>query len=78
MRAILGTAHAHGSWRIRIFLVSWLTYAGYYLCRKNFAVVIPIWSASGASTDVNIANSIFAYSLLYAVAQLFIGPLATV
>jgi OPA family sugar phosphate sensor protein UhpC-like MFS transporter len=76
MTAILNAAHTHSSWRIRIFLVTWLTYAGYYLCRKNFSVVIPIWSASGAYTDLNIANSVFAYSLLYAVAQLFIGPLA--
>ncbi len=76
MAGILHTAHVHHRWRIRIFLVTWLTYAGYYLCRKNLGVVIPIWSANGIYTDLNIANSIFAYSLLYAVAQLLIGPLA--
>ena len=76
MTAILHAADNRSSWRVRIFLVTWLTYVGYYLCRKNFGVVIPIWTANGTYTDLNLANSVFAYSLLYAVAQLFIGPLA--
>lgn len=63
-------------WQIRIFLITWLTYAGYYLCRKNFGVAIPLWLASRLYTDLDLANSIFGYSLLYGAAQLAIGPLA--
>lgn len=67
---------AYRRWQIRIFLITWLTYAGYYLCRKNFGVAIPLWLASRSYTDLDLANSIFAYSLLYGAAQLAIGPLA--
>jgi sugar phosphate permease len=63
-------------WQIQIFLVTWLTYAGYYLCRKNFGVALPIWAASHTYSEFDMANAVFAYSLLYAVAQLPLGPLA--
>jgi len=58
-----------------IFALTWVTYAGYYLCRKNFAIAIPIWLAHRSYRDIDLANCIFVYSLLYAVAQLVIGPL---
>jgi sugar phosphate permease len=64
------------NWQIRIFIMTWLTYAGYYLCRKNFGVAIPIWLAHHTYTDLDMANCVFVYSLLYATAQLAIGPLA--
>ena len=67
---------ARRNWQARIFAVTWVTYAGYYLCRKNFGIAIPIWVGSGAYTEFELANCIFAYSLLYALAQLAIGPLA--
>ena len=29
-------------WRIRIFAVTWLSYAGFYFCRKAFGIVKPV------------------------------------
>ena len=29
-------------WRVRIFAVTWLSYAGFYFCRKAFGIVKPV------------------------------------
>ena len=57
------------SWRRRIFAVTWLTYAGFYLCRKNFAVAMPVLAEELGSTKLDFATVIFVYSLFYAVGQ---------
>ena len=56
-------------WRRRIFAVTWLTYAGFYLCRKNFAVAMPILAEKLGSTTLDFATVIFIYSLFYAIGQ---------
>ena len=55
-------------WRRRIFAVTWLTYAGFYLCRKNFAVAMPILAEEG-STKLDFVTVIFVFSLFYAGGQ---------
>ena len=55
-------------WRRRIFAVTWLTYAGFYLCRKNFAVAMPILAGEG-STKLDFTTVIFVFSLFYACGQ---------
>ncbi len=57
------------SWRRRIFAVTWLTYAGFYLCRKNFAVAMPVLAEELGSTKLDFATVIFVYSLFYAGGQ---------
>jgi OPA family sugar phosphate sensor protein UhpC-like MFS transporter len=64
------------SWRWRIFALTWLAYAGYYLCRKNLSVTMPLMSAEQHYTKLQLANIIFGYSLLYAVGQFLFGVLA--
>lgn len=56
-------------WRRRIFAVTWLTYAGFYLCRKNFAVAMPLLVEDLGYTKLDFATIIFAYSLFYAGGQ---------
>src|SRR3954452_23194025 len=52
--------------RARGFTVTWLTYAGFYLCRKNFSVVIPLLLAQGVASKTEVAKALAAYSMAYA------------
>ena len=63
-------------WRWRIFAVTWLAYAGFYLCRKNLSVTMPILSAELGYSNLQLANIFFGYSLLYALGQFGFGLLA--
>ncbi|MBI3693404.1 MAG: MFS transporter, partial [Acidobacteria bacterium] len=63
-------------WRYRIFAVTWLAYAGFYLCRKNFSVLMPLLETDLGYSKIQFANVIFGYSLLYALGQFVAGPLA--
>ncbi len=56
-------------WRRRVFAVTWLTYAGFYLCRKNFAVAMPLLTEEFGYTKLDLATIIFVFSLFYAGGQ---------
>src|SRR4029453_2573995 len=63
-------------WRWRIFAVTWLAYAGFYLCRKNLSVTMPLIAKEMQFTPLQLANVVFGYSLLYAVGQFGFGLIA--
>jgi sugar phosphate permease len=63
-------------WRWRIFAITWLAYAGFYLCRKNLSVTMPLLSAELGYSNLQLANIFFGYSLLYAAGQFGTGVLA--
>ena len=63
-------------WRYRIFALTWLAYAGFYLCRRNFSVVMPLLEQDLGYSNFQLANIIFGYSLLYSLGQVAFGPLA--
>jgi len=56
--------------------VTWLAYAGFYLCRKNLSVTLPLLKAEAGFSNLQIANLFFGYSLLYALGQFGFGVLA--
>lgn len=63
-------------WRKRIFIITWLAYAGFYFCRKNLSVT---WSSM--ESDLGLDNSdyasiIFVYSLIYSIGQFVNGYLS--
>lgn len=60
----------------RIFAITWLTYAGFYLCRKNLSVALPLLNNVSALRNIDLANIVSGYSLLYAVGQFGCGPLS--
>jgi sugar phosphate permease len=60
----------------RIFAVTWITYAGFYLCRKNLSVVLPVLRGAPGLNNIALANIVFGYSLLYAVGQFGCGLLS--
>jgi len=63
------------SGRNRIFAVTWLAYAGFYFCRKNLSIVLPLLDGHGLS-HLDLANIIFGYSFMYATGQFACGPLS--
>jgi sugar phosphate permease len=60
----------------RIFAITWITYAGFYLCRKNLSVALPLLNKGSGLRSIDLANIVFGYSLLYAVGQFGCGPLS--
>jgi len=62
--------------RQRIFAITWLSYFGFYLCRKNFSVIMPLLQRDLDFTPVELANAIFAFSLTYALGQFLMGEAA--
>lgn len=63
-------------WRRRIFAITWLTYGGFYLCRKNLSVILPLMERDLGYSNLQVANVIFAYSLSYALGQFVCGVLS--
>jgi len=63
-------------WRWRIFAITWMAYAGFYLCRRNFSVVMPLLTRDLGYSNLQLANVIFGYSLCYSCGQFLFGPLA--
>jgi sugar phosphate permease len=53
-----------------------MAYAGFYLCRKNLSVTMPLLSADLGYSNLQLANIFFGYSLLYALGQFAFGVLA--
>jgi sugar phosphate permease len=63
-------------WRYRIFAVTWLAYAGFYLCRKNLSVAVPLLETHLGYSTSQLANVIFGFSLIYALGQFVFGVLS--
>jgi len=70
------TSKAFRSYRWRIFTVSWLAYMGFYFCRKNFSVAMPLLKEELSFTDDDFKWIIFAYSLTYMLGQFLNGVLS--
>ena len=60
----------------KIFAVTWLTYAGFYLCRKNLSIALPALHSASGLGSMALANIVFGYSLLYALGQFGCGFLS--
>ncbi|MGV8090606.1 MAG: MFS transporter [Mangrovibacterium sp.] len=61
------------SLRWQIFGITWLSYAGFYFCRKNFSVAMPFFSHDLHISNMTLANIITAYSIMYMVGQFVSG-----
>ena len=59
-----------------MFLVTWATYAGYYFCRKNISIALPLLEGTKGITHLDLANIVFGYSLFYALGQFVCGVLS--
>src|SRR5215475_10624399 len=59
-----------------VFAATWVAYAGFYLCRKDFSVLMPLFAQHIGATRELLANVLFVYSAAYALGQLCAGMLA--
>lgn len=59
--------------RIRIFCLTWVAYAGFYLCRKNFSVCMPLLKEDLGYTTDDFAWILTLYLAMYAVGQFING-----
>lgn len=62
-------------WRIRIFAITWLAYAAFYLCRKNFSIAMPFFTRELGIDKEQLAWAITFYSILYMLGQFVSGYL---
>lgn len=60
----------------KIFIASWLAYAGFYFCRKNFSVAMPMLINDLGMTKFQLANIIAVYSFVYMAGQFINGYLS--
>lgn len=60
-------------WRWRIFAITWVAYAGFYLCRKNFTVVMPKLHEQLNYSKEDLAWAITGFSLVYMLGQFING-----
>ncbi len=59
----------------RTFALTWIAYCGYYLCRKNFSVLMPYLKTEQGYSSEALAQVLFVYSLAYAGGQFGMGQL---
>ncbi len=53
-----------------------MIYCGFYLCRKNFSVLMPFLKAEQGYTSETLAHVLFLYSLAYSIGQFTMGQLS--
>jgi sugar phosphate permease len=68
---------AHRSWRVKVFAATWLSYVGFYFCRKPFsAAKAAIGAETGWSATV-LGNIWAAYLVAYAIGQFVAAAMGT-
>ncbi len=72
----MGVSMSLSAGQRRIFWITWVAYAGFYLCRKNLSVVLPLLNHVSGLDALELANIVFGYSVLYAIGQFGCGPLS--
>lgn len=60
---------------LRTFALTWVAYCGYYLCRKNFSVLMPYLKTEQGYSSESLAHVLFLYSVAYAIGQFVMGNL---
>lgn len=57
-------------------MLTWVAYCGFYLCRKNFSVLMPYLKSEQGYSSQTLADVLFAYSIAYALGQFVTGALS--
>jgi sugar phosphate permease len=60
----------------RVFLITWITYAGFYFCRKNLSITLPLLQQISGLDGLKLANVVFGYTLCYVCGQFVCGLLS--
>jgi OPA family sugar phosphate sensor protein UhpC-like MFS transporter len=68
----------HRRWRVRIFVATWLSYFGYYYCRKPFTAAKAAIHEETHWTPTDLGNIWTAYLVAYALGQFLASYMGTV
>lgn len=69
---------AHRAWRTKIFIATWLSYVGFYFCRKPFSVAKKaIETQNHWEPAVTVGNIWAAYLIAYAIGQFLASRIGT-
>jgi OPA family glycerol-3-phosphate transporter-like MFS transporter len=60
----------------RTFAITWIAYCGFYLCRKNFSVLMPYLKTEQGYSSEALAHVLFVYSVAYSLGQFGMGHIA--
>jgi sugar phosphate permease len=72
---VTARAPSAAAWRVRILAATWLSYAGFYVCRKNFAIVKSAVLDQLQISTVELAHIFTAYLVAYMLGQFLTGYL---
>ncbi|HVK86373.1 MAG TPA: MFS transporter, partial [Kofleriaceae bacterium] len=68
----------HRTWRKKVFIATWLSYVGFYFCRKPFSVAKDaIEVQNGWEQAVTVGNIGAAYLIAYAIGQFMASRVGT-
>ena len=65
------------SWRTRIFLATWLSYVGFYFCRKPFSITKKAIASEAGFSATTLGHIGAVYLIAYAIGQFLAGGLGT-
>ena len=68
---------AHRSWRIKVFTATWLSYVGFYFCRKPFSAAKSAIGEDMGWSTTTLGNIWAAYLIAYALGQFLAGHMGT-
>lgn len=69
---------AHRAWRTKIFIATWLSYVGFYFCRKPFSIAKKaIETQNHWEPTVTVGNVWAAYLIAYAIGQFLSSRIGT-
>lgn len=69
---------AHRAWRTKVFIATWLSYVGFYFCRKPFSVAKKaIETQNHWEPTVTVGNVWAAYLIAYAIGQFLASRIGT-
>ncbi len=68
---------AHRSWRVRIFIATWLAYVGFYFCRKPFSLAKSAMGEEFGWDATTLGNIYACYLIAYAIGQFLASRMGT-
>ncbi len=68
---------AHRTWRVKVFAATWLSYFGYYFCRKPFSAAKAAIGDETGWSATTLANIWTAYLIAYAIGQFLASGMGT-
>jgi OPA family sugar phosphate sensor protein UhpC-like MFS transporter len=72
-----GLTAAHRRWRVKVFAATWLSYIGFYFCRKPFSAAKAAIGAETGWSATTLGNVWAAYLITYSIGQFLAAGMGT-